>query len=311
MAFVGLFWHCSCGERLPTNLASIALRMAEDDKEDDDIRQSSCRCSSKCFCGMFLLLATVGCGFAVWYIGPTYLLRSFLNALPKKPGLRWYLIFGSVTVVCIVILLPIWPPLCMASGLIFGLYYGAALNFVVIVSAAIISITIGRYFLQEPVRQWLASGEYPHVTRALLILEDDENSLRFQILFRFLFIPMAFRNYGPSTLHIPLWKLYLGTLPHSAWISVLFASLGATFRDTAELVRDGKEVTFKSFKWQQVAVLIASATVSILLAVFATHKYRERIEGDDAAIALAGAGEARGGGHGLTSVETDARVMRD
>jgi len=280
--------------------------MAKYDKQEDDSEHSGCPRSSKCFCGTLLLLAIVISGFAVWYIGPSYLLRSFLNSLPKNPGWRWYLTLGSVTVVSIVFLLPIWPPLCMASGLICGLYYGAALNFVVIVTAAMISVTIGRYFLQEPVRRWLENGEYPSVTRALLILEDDENSLRFQILFRFLFIPMAFRNYGPSTLHIPLWKLYLASLPHSAWISVLFASLGATFRDTAELVRDGKEVTFKSFKWQQVAVLGVSATVSILLAVFATHKYRERIESDDAAIALAKAGEARDGDHVLTSLDTDA-----
>lgn len=276
------------------------MRMAADHEQEDDDEPS---CSSRCLFGMLFLLTAVIGGLAVWYIGPKYILRSFLNALPKNPGWRWYLILGSVTVVCIVMLLPIWPPLCMASGLIFGLYYGAALNFVVIVTAAVISITIGRFFLQEPVRRWLESGEYPNVMRALLILEDDENSLRFQILFRFLFIPMAFRNYGPATLHIPLWKLYLGTLPHSAWISVLFASLGATFRDTAELVRDGKEVTFKSLKWQQLAVLCVSASVSILLAIFATLKYRERMARDDAAIALAKAGEAG-------SLETDASGTR-
>jgi len=309
VASASLFQPCTCWKHWSATLIGVAWRMANDDEQDNDNRQSNSGCSSKCLCGTLLLLITLGCGFAVWYVGPKYLLRSFLSALPKNPGMRWYLILGSVTVVSIVLLLPIWPPLCMASGLIFGLYYGAALNFVVIVTAAIISITIGRYFLQAPVRRWLETGEYPHVARALMILEDDENSLRFQILFRFLFIPMAFRNYGPSTLHIPLWKLYLGTLPHSAWISVLFASLGATFRDTAELVRDGKEVTFKSLKWQQVAVLCVSATVSIVLAVFATYKYKERMERDDA-IALAKAGEARVAEHVLTPVETDDPCMR-
>lgn len=185
---------------------------------------------------------------------------------------------GVLTTFCIVALLPIWTLLCMSSGLLFGLGWGALLNFFSILAAAVISMLLGRLVLREPVRRWLEDGHYPRTRRAMLVLEDSGNSLQFQVLFRFLFIPMFVRNYAPATLDVPLWKLGLGCVPHSAWAAVLFSSLGSTFQDTAELVREGKDIDLKALKWQQVLPLVLSLACATLIAVYAHRKYSERLE---------------------------------
>jgi uncharacterized membrane protein YdjX (TVP38/TMEM64 family) len=234
-----------------------------------------------------------GVGLSVIWYGPTKALRHMLNVLPKNPGWGWFIGLGVATAISIVMLMPIWPPLCMAAGLIFGIPWGAVLNFHSITAAAVISICLGRWVLREPIRRMLMEGEYPKVRRMMRVLEDSDNSLKFQILFRFLFVPMFIRNYGPATLCIPIWKLALGTLPHSAWISLLFASLGATFKDAAELIQDGKEVSFKDMKWQQGTILLVSLAVAIMLGFYAQRKYNEYLDSDEAK-RLEEAGETQG-----------------
>lgn len=210
------------------------------------------------------------------------MLQNILLLIPAKPGSRWFVGMCSLTLVSIVMLLPIWPAMCMASGLVFGVLYGSVLNFFAISGAAFISIIIGRCILQEPVRRLVEQSSYDSVRRMMLVLEDAESSLKFQVLFRFLFIPMFVRNYAPSTLHIPVWKLVLGSLPHSVWISIMFASVGASFKDAAELIRHGKEFDLSMMKWQQILVYAVAITLAVVLAYYAHSKYRERLAEDDA-----------------------------
>mmetsp|Transcript_69587 Transcript_69587/g.148859 ORF Transcript_69587/g.148859 Transcript_69587/m.148859 type:complete len:317 (+) Transcript_69587:107-1057(+) len=237
-----------------------------------------------------LLFASAG--FVMLYFGPMAVLRHLLVRLPAHPGWDWYFAMGVVITLSIVVLLPIWPPLCMASGLFFGFCGGSLLNCAAILSAAAVSTALGRSLLREPVRQWLESGDYPRVRRIMLMLEDEEASLSLLMLFRFLFIPMFIRNYGPSALHVPFWKIMLGSVPHSAWISVMLASVGATFQDLAELIREGKEFDFKALRWQQVLVLLVSFFVTCLLAVYAHRQYSQRLAAEEAAKLLPGLHEA-------------------
>lgn len=219
-----------------------------------------------------------GTGASIIAYGPQRALRNVFHLLPEEPGWDWYLAMGLITLLSIVTLMPIWPPMCMASGLVFGLWYGSILNFWAILGAAAVSVTLGRCVLQEPIRQCILKGDYPRVRRMMLVLEDADHSLKFQVLFRFLFIPMFIRNYGPSTLQIPVWKLIVGSIPHSIWISIIFASLGATFQDAAQLIRDGKELDLKALKWQQAIVLAVALVVAGLLTAYAHRKYAEYVD---------------------------------
>jgi len=194
----------------------------------------------------------------------------------------------------------------MASGLIFGIKFGMMLNFFAITGAALLSVFLGRCCLREPIRSWLEDGDFPTTRRMLLVLEDEEYSLKFQVLFRFLFIPMFVRNYVPSTLDIPIWKLAVGSIPHSLWISLLFASIGATFKDTAQLIRDGKEVSFRDMKWQQALILVVSLVVAIVLAFYAQRKYMERVAQEESSSLTTGNDQTSSSKNGPQALQAPA-----
>lgn len=267
-------------------MALQANEASSEERKDEEARGCNGRPLRTCVTWTFLLVF-LGFMFTIWYYGPTAVLRYLLRLPPRKPGWDWCIGLIIVTILSIVMISPIWPPLCMAAGLLFGFWQGLCMNIVSIWTAAAISFVIGRFILREPVRNWIFSGDYPEVRRMMAIMEDENDALKVQILFRFLFIPMVIRNYGPATLAIPFWKLLVGCIPHCIWISVLFASLGATFSGTAELLRDGKEFSFEHIRWQQGAIFIVSFCVAIVLACYAHYKYREKLALDDEAASIA------------------------
>lgn len=235
-----------------------------------------------CFAAVLYLSLLVFIGFLVYLYGPSSAVRHILSLIPEDPGWGWSCAYCAATSVSIITLAPLWPPLCVGAGLIFGFWRGSLANFVSIYSAALGSISIGRWLLREPVQDCIEGGDYKQLRLMMRILEDEQESIKLQVLFRFLFIPMFIRNYAPSTLAIPIWKLFVSAIPHSVWISILFASLGATFKDTAELVRDGNEISFKGMKWQHFLIYCVSLSVMIFLSVYAWRKYNERARQEDA-----------------------------
>lgn len=261
---------CCCGDDDDVDVAP------EDEDED-----GGC-CGRACLGVLLCVLCFLALGAVIIWYGPNKLLREMLLVIPRDPGWDWYCGMCIVTCIAIVCLTPIWPPLCMAAGMIFGFSWGTLSNFIAIWSAAMISICIGRSVLKEPVQRCVAKGDWKRTRIMMMVMEDEESSIKFMALFRFLIIPMFLRNYGPSTLEIPLWKLGVAAIPHSLWISILFASLGATFQDTAELIRDGKEADSSSLHWQQMAIFCVAFLVAILLSIYAYMKYAERMEVEEA-----------------------------
>jgi len=235
-----------------------------------------------CFAAVLYLSLLVAIGFFIWFYGLSSALRHVLSFIPEDPGWGWTCTYCVITSVCIITLTPLWPPLCVGAGLIFGFWWGALANFFSIYGAALGSISIGRWLLREPVRNCIEGGSYNHLRLMISILEDDQESIKLQVLFRFLFLPMFIRNYAPATLEIPIWKLFVSAIPHSIWISIMFASLGATFKDTAELVRDGNDFSLKGMKWQHLLIYCVSLAVMIFLSVYAWTKYEERKSQEDA-----------------------------
>lgn len=225
----------------------------------------------------------MACAIAVIVVGPSAALHHVLVLLPKNPGWGWYLAWGALMLVSIVCLLPIWVPMCVISGLLFGLAYGTLLNFGAVYGAALVSMVLGRTLFREPVRQWLASVDYPFVRRVFRILEDADESLKLQILFRFLLIPIFIRNYAPATLHIPFWKFAVSCVPHSLWVSFLFCTMGLSLKDASEALASGEEFTLKSMGWQNVSLFGVSLVMSAALSFYAAQKYNEYAgpEGDE------------------------------
>lgn len=250
---------------------------------DEDAQRSCGSCSNREFLGFgFCVLVAIAVGVCILIYGPQDLLRYLLRLVPEKPGWEFAVGLCVLTIVSIVFCLPIWPPLCMATGLFYGVWWGTLLCFCAIFAAANICFLLGRVAFKEPIRNCIEAGNYPRVRRMMLVLEDETNSLKFMVLFRFLLIPMFIRNYGPATLEIPFWTLFVSAIPHSIWISIMFASLGAAFKDAAELIREGKEFEWRAIKWQQMVVFAVALVVSIIACVYAYYEYNNRLAEEDA-----------------------------
>lgn len=229
--------------------------------------------------GCLFIFAAVAC--MMFYHGPRAVVRDIVKLLPKDPGWGHCVGLIFITVLSITMVMPIWPPLCMIAGLLFGFWKGWCMNAVSIYGAALLSFILGRTVLREPVCAYLEGGSLPHLSRIMKMMEDEDDALRLQICFRFLVIPMGVRNYAPAILQIPFWKLCVGCVPHTVWISLLFASLGATFKDTAALIRDGGEFSFSRLRWQQGLIFTLSFTMTVLLAVHAWAKFSEQMPTDE------------------------------
>lgn len=129
--------------------------------------------------------------------------------------------------------------------------------------------------LQEPVRGWLDSGNFPLAQRAFHCLETADDSLQILILFRFLLMPIWMRNYGPATLRIPMWKLLVSALPHTLWVSFIFASLGTSLQDVDELFTHGSDFKLADAKWQNFAIFLVAFLTAVLVSLYSYKKYNE------------------------------------
>lgn len=134
--------------------------------------------------------------------------------------------------------------------------------------------------LQEPVRQWLDSGNFPLAQRALQCLEEADDSFQILILFRFLLVPIWMRNYAPSTLRFPLWKLLVSAIPHTLWASFVLASLGTSLQDVEEVFTHDSHFKLSNVKWQNIAMFIVSCLTAVLISLYSYKKYSELTSGE-------------------------------
>jgi len=223
---------------------------------------------------IFVASLLVGAAFVYW-VGPSYLIQQALITLPDDPGWGWFAGWGLLLMVAVVFFFPLWQAIMAASGLMFGLFWGSALNFVGLYAASLICLVLGRTLLQEPIRTWLEEGYFPTARHALQVLEEADDSTQFLVLFRFLYIPIWFRNYAPATLHIPLWKLLVTAIPHTFWVSFMFASLGLSLQDANNMVSHGEKFEIWDAKWQHIAMFVVSSFMALLLSWYAYRKYAE------------------------------------
>ena len=88
-------------------------------------------------------------------------IRFVSRFIPAEPGPSLSVVLCLVTIGCIVCVVPVWVPLCMVAGLIFGVPVGAAHKFVALWTGSTLSVMIGRYFFREPIRKRLFDGDFP------------------------------------------------------------------------------------------------------------------------------------------------------
>jgi len=270
------------------------LEQAEEDV--DEKNRSRCILSSPTGMGLAVFVAVMFVFIAlVLWVGPDRALRAVVEFLvPAKPSVIHAIVMAVCIVVCAVLPLPILFLFLLVPGLVFGFWLGVLIIFPSLLAGACVSFLIGRYFAQKAIRGCIERGEYPKASRMLHVLESEEDSLKFLVLFRFLPIPMFIKNYGPAVLRIPFWKLAVSAIPHCFWSAVLFSSLGAVFQGTAEVMREGNKLDWKTLRWQQALIFLASLFAMIAMAVYAWRIYSRKTAEEDGATG----GTGGGGGDG-------------
>lgn len=245
----------------------------------DDMDSESC-CAPQYVGACLCLTFCIGLAAAIFYYGPVTVLGNLLKMLPKEPGWDWFIGYAIATTLSIVMMMPIWPPLCMASGLLFGLAWGVLLNILAIWSAAMLSLFLGSLCFREPVRRKIERSNYSRIKKMMLVLEDSSDSLMFLILFRFLWIPMFIRNYAPATLEVPAWRHAVAAVPHTVWISIVFASVGSTFENMTQVAKHGRRFKFRWLRWHEWIIFVVALLMTIILGCYAQRKYAEHVKAE-------------------------------
>lgn len=226
----------------------------------------------------FLWLAVfIVCVSVLFWYGPTAVLVWVFDVVPRKPGWDWFFGICILLTFSIIFMLPLTMPLLLFAGFLFGLWFGWLHNFLALYIGSCVSMAIGRMFLKDKIRGWLTDGDNEKIKIMLAILEDKEDSMKLMCLFRFLLVPLFIKNYAPATLDVPLWKLFVAAIPHCLWIALITASIGASFKSTAELLKDGKDDEGETH-WQNYAVMAVALTTTVIISVYAYTKYNEKVE---------------------------------
>jgi uncharacterized membrane protein YdjX (TVP38/TMEM64 family) len=214
--------------------------------------------------------------------GPEEVLRKLLQCVMPEHPLPWHAFaIGGLIVVCTTCAVPVLLLLLPVPTLMFGFWQGFLITFISLELAAIISFFIGRYMAQGPVRSFLEGKNCRRMMRLLHVLEDEEESLKLLILYRFLSIPMAVRNYGPSILSVSMTNLILSTIPHSIWSSTVFATAGTALKAPAQLLRDGQKIVWSTPRWQEILGFVVAFMSFMLFTWIAYRVYSRKMQSED------------------------------
>lgn len=243
---------------------------------------------------LFMLLSIlVTLAVATAWYGPTKVIQAVLSfLLPSRPT-TWdmFAIWASI-VLCTTLGIPVLMLLLAVPAMMFGFWKGFMITAAGELSAACLSFVIGRYIAQRPVRRFLDGQGFKRIMRMLHVLEDDEDqSMQLLILYRFIMMPMACRNYGPAILQVPIWKLVVAAIPHVLWSGIVFATIGSSLKGSAELIRDGHQIAWRTPQWQQVAGVVIALISAALFSWIAYRAYNRRVESEEVQTALKGSAE--------------------
>lgn len=213
----------------------------------------------------------------IFWLGPSTVIRWILqHIVPDEPDWRYALLLGVLIALIMVIPLPVVFIVVLVPGMVFGFWIAVLILFVAKSTGVTVAYLVGRWAFQDPIHNWVSEGQYRRFHSVLKTLESDKDTVMLLVLFRFLMMPYILKNYIPILVRIPLWKLVLTAIPHHIWASVLFASLGSIFRDSAELLRKGGEWDWKHLKWQQMVIFAGALVCTMLISFYAYWIYRKK-----------------------------------
>jgi uncharacterized membrane protein YdjX (TVP38/TMEM64 family) len=296
------------GVEPPSPSGSEAHAKLEGEMDDYDISALALwPVFAMCLIALTVTLATV------WY-GPSKVLHVMLKYLvpEKATSKHMYGIYFAI-VGCITLGIPVLLLLLPVPTLMFGFCKGFFITFSALMTAAVLSFIIGRYVAQRPVRRFLQGRKCERCMRLLSVLEDDESqSMQLLILYRFLTIPFALRNYGPSILRVPMVKLVISAVPHSLWSATVFAVAGSALKGPATHLRDGNKIEWSTPHWLEIVGLGVAGLSMLFFSWIAWRAYSEKANVEENLQSVTSSSALKGGqsAHYGTNAEGVAVVIQ-
>lgn len=160
------------------------------------------------------------------------------------------------------------------NGLFFGYLPGFALNYCFMFIAAAISYWIAHTCLKDRVRRFLSKNPVSHDVMRVL---DEDQTGKFLVLFRFLFVPGFVKNYSMAVLDISLLKFCLVNVPGELFYTAIFAYIGSVaYKVIGKLRKGDLNGVTSQFSGFEVLMAATSGLVFVLLAAFAWTEYNQR-----------------------------------
>lgn len=169
----------------------------------------------------------------------------------------------------------------MVIALIWGFWKGFLMIFLTITISSMMAFFLGRTCLKEKIRPWIMEGDYTRIRRMMLVIEHDEKSLKFLILFRFLHISLAIRNYVPSILEVPAWHMFVSVCLHTVWVALIFAAVGSSLKNAAEVLRKGGDLSWEHIEWWQWSIFALALAATLLISWYAYREYNKALEEEE------------------------------
>jgi len=184
------------------------------------------------------------------------------------------LMLNSVLILLVVTCLPGPALMLMFNGFFFGFWCGLAVGFPAEITACLLARLLSQACRRD-MRAWMMSIDR---TREFIQVCEEDSSLIFLVLFRFIGLPIGLKNYGLATLDITFLRFFLICLPSELFYTSLFTHVGSTGYSIGNLVRQRRagEVLSGSVG-MQLGLLGLSVATLVLLCTLAWCQYRKRV----------------------------------
>lgn len=193
-------------------------------------------------------------------------------------------------------LLLLWVVFCLPGGLLFiildgfffGLLRGFALAFTAELLGALISLAIARSCLKARVRALLLRSA---TSREVVAICEEDDTPKFPVLIRLLFIPVWVKNYGLAILDITVCVFVLAFVPAELLYGGLFTYFGSKAYSVAGRLRKGDVGSvYGIFSGVEVAIVGLSVCLVVAIACLGWREFRRRQATVEERTALVGQG---------------------
>jgi uncharacterized membrane protein YdjX (TVP38/TMEM64 family) len=171
----------------------------------------------------------------------------------------------------------------LTCGFILGFTESFIVSVVATIVVSCLAFALGRYFLQDLLRDYLEENDLSTVRKILRSVER-QNGIFLQVLFRLMFVPLFVKNYGPSVINTTFLDFSIAVVVTTPIYVGIFTFLGSHAKTLADIAT-GKvsDDSFSGLGWMELLPLILSLVAGAAFTLLAYFEFR-RITKEEAAL---------------------------